>query len=225
MIELLELQVKQSNGFRLLNIDNSIDLTTATEPYDRYPSNNNGGVVIRPSLKIENVVDGKVFFTQIAVYHKLSIFTDKGGEYLYENPCTLKDTVFTYEQYYGSSYPIKNNILSIQPEFYDAPFQELLPFYIHVEYDLHFQTWLQYQSSVDCKYPILSFDWCLSTIADKVKSWKIIKNEFWNSKEIADSLRRKTSSDSFLEITDMPHLSSQVREFKTKIFNDYKTTR
>ena len=96
------------NGFRLLEINGGIDLTTAETVYYREPLIGNGGITVTPRSVSINVESGKLLITQLCTHHKFEIkVLDKWHKFS-SNGDIFKDTHLPSNPYYAY-YNIRNN--------------------------------------------------------------------------------------------------------------------
>ncbi|NQX38421.1 hypothetical protein SAMN05421820_101440 [Pedobacter steynii] len=211
----------QNHGFRILNIQNYFDLTTALSTYHNYPLN--GGISVIPELEIQDIAHGFFYLTQICTLHELKILTDSGKDCVYSNNGTeLKDTE-SIEICHYHTYQILNNQITdmfghIQKaEFYDIPFLELFPWWKEVNYTIRFQTWFQYSNGSEAKKgikPILSFEWGLAAHAAKENDkWNLNHESFSSDDEINKSVVRYDESDPAKIPCHFPHLMNEVQTF------------
>jgi hypothetical protein len=101
--------------------------------------------------------------------------------------------------------------------FFDAPFKELFPKWIAIDYHVQFETWIQYSKTsnynLDLK-PILKFNWELEAKASQKNQMWVIDNANHSSvQDINNSIHYFSTADHPLLPCELRHLGNTVREF------------
>lgn len=219
-MEFTGIETIKISGLKLLNIGSEIDLTTADYPYNSMPSKNNGGIYFKPILKIENNIDGYFFFSQIATKHKIKTISNRNIEFIFENNKPLKDTVCLKDSFYREAedkFYVHKSKLTKPIVFWDIPFRQLMDYWLSFDYEIEFETWLQFHDNNTNKIiPIISFTWWLKASAIKINNnWQIISESHSDEDEITKSICTKSIDDNPLVVNDLSHLNTEtVKYFK-----------
>jgi hypothetical protein len=219
MIELQNIQI-EIEGLKILQIDQYYDLTSGCVEYDVSP--NSGGLSFKSEAIINDINEGYIYVTQVCTNHILKIGTlnamysfDSQGEIFRDTPST-QSCRFKFFQ-------IKDNFIrdfsGNQNEFafFDAPFRELLPCWTAIDYELKFETWIQYSKTanlnIDLK-PLLKFNWELEAKENQVNDlWVISSSSYSNVDNIKNSIQYLSENDNPFLPCELRHLGNTMREF------------
>lgn len=212
----------QIEGFKLLQIGTSTDITTAKTVYNRLPSNYNGGIYLELDFEFEPSDNGFVFFSQVSRKHRLSILTTDNQKHDYNVNSTLKDTVYKNESFYREKedvFNVESGKLQKPIIFWDAPFMELMNHYKNLEYEIYFENWIQFNNSGEIT-PILSFEWSLmGRVQKNDEIWEILEVTHSSIEDIKNSIKIKTIFDMPFLIRDLEHLQTNTQIFLEEVIN------
>lgn len=212
------------NGFRLLEINGGIDLTTAESVYNREPQIGNGGIAVSPNAVDINVESGKLLITQLCTHHKFEVkMLDKWHKFFSDGEIfndTNSPNNSHYESYNIIDKKVCNGFGTVvrKIEFWDAPYVELLNSWTEIKYEIKFKTWFQiYDNSNNSLIPISCFEWFLNAHALKENNkWTILSQSYSDQEMIRKSLRKCNLNEPGIVTCKLRQIASIVREFRNK---------
>jgi len=219
MIELKDIEIT-IEGLKILPIENYYDLTSGCNVYKISPDD--GGLSFESNVILRDIDDGFIYVTQICKYHTLKI-TTAYQEYLFDSKGEIFRDSPGLPGCHFKIYPIRNNVISNfnvvknKIAFFDAPFKELFPRWTAIDYQVKFETWIQYSKTskhnLDLK-PILKFDWELEATANQKNEIWVINNSNYSSVDnIRNSIHYFNHTDKPLMPCDLRDLGNTVKEF------------
>lgn len=219
MIELNNIEIS-IEGLKILLIEDYYDLTSGCNVYNRSPSD--GGLNFKSDAVVSDVEQGYICVTQICKHHTLKIST-LNSDYLFDSKGEIFRDTPSENSCHFKLFPVNNNIIKNfgitrnEVAFFDAPFKELFPWWTAIEYNVKFETWIQYSNTTNLNKdlkPILKFNWELEALANQKNELWIINNSTYSSIEnITNSIHYFSTSDNPLLPCDLRHLGSTVNEF------------
>jgi len=221
MIILDNIKIKIS-GFRLLPINESVDMTTAEISYLKLPDKFNGGIIVKPIFTYIMLNSGILYITQVCTKHILKIIVDNCEHVFNTNGVIYKDTHFPTENHYDSfviqNYQIFDSMGCLPEEaiFADVPFIELLENWNEIFYFIEFETCFQYSKDIDSEInPILSFKWFLNGNAKKtLNKWELILESHSDESYIQNSIKRYSANEQFYNTTELQQINKAVSEYR-----------
>ena len=216
MVKLIGINVKKSDGFRLVENNGDILVSTTSKFENEAPSLGKGGIVVVPIFQNIDEIDDQdaLVFIQKSNYHyfefKTFDFKHSYIELTEPHKDTHKDIGTSYSTHFMNCFKIDN---CEHPYFFDAPYRELLSNWTYIKYQIKFETWILLGHKGK-QIPLGSFKWELDVEVEKTNTkWNIVNEKHSSRKEIKNSLEIKSENDDPITVHKLPHLRSVMNEF------------
>lgn len=178
-----------------------------------------GGLTVSPDIHLTETSSGYLFYDQLCLHHSLKIKTASQKYEFVTNGDPHRDTPNDASSHVNLYFVRKNEIEDAgyqptEPFFLDCPFLFLPANFLQVDYNISFETWLQYGQTLQPQLPMLKFRWWLHGVVINTRGvWSIDHARHSSAEEIRGSVQLFDRDAKPLNVNDYPSLKAAVRIF------------
>jgi hypothetical protein len=178
-----------------------------------------GGTTVTPDLRVTGISSGHLIYDQLCLHHRLVIRTEK-DEYIFTTNGVVYGDKTSLGNSHVTTYFVKNDVIEdagcrpARLTFFDPLRMFLAPHFKEMEYDIAFQTWLQFGVPPQPQFSLFTFNWSMQAIArNHWGVWQVNQHSHSPREAVAQSIKLLERDTPPLDMAHYKSLKHEVTKF------------